>query len=169
MILLAILLPACGGQDARSTPEYFIPPTLSHIPTPTPIRTPTPVAPTPTLACENGLTFIDDVTVEDNSVFAPGDTIEKTWLVKNSGTCNWDEDYTIRFVEGVVMGAEKRQGLFPARAGSEVEITITFTAPRAAGVTFSSWQAYTPDDEPFGDRIFIQIVVDPDLKPTATP
>ncbi len=43
ILIITILLSACGGQDARSTPEYFIAPTTAPKPaTATPAATPTP-------------------------------------------------------------------------------------------------------------------------------
>jgi hypothetical protein len=171
LILLAmtLLLPACGEQVALSTPEYFVPPTLSNASSPIRFETPTPILPTPTITCDNNLTFIDDVTIPDGSKFAPGDVIEKVWLVKNSGTCNWNADYRVRFIDGDRMRAELEQALFPARSGTEAEIQITFVAPNQSGLILSSWQAYSPEGQPFGIIFYMSIVVDPNLPPTTTP
>jgi hypothetical protein len=169
LLTTMLLLPACGEQAAFSTPDYFIPPTLSNISKPIHFETPTPILPTPTIACENNLTFEDDVTVPDGSKFAPGDVIEKVWLVNNSGTCNWNADYRVRFIDGDPMGANLEQALFPARSGTEAEIRITFIAPNQAGLALSSWQAYSPEGQPFGMLFYISIIVDPNLPPTSTP
>jgi hypothetical protein len=169
MIAIAFLLSACGEQAAVNAPDYFVPPTLSHEATTIPLATPTEIQPTPTEPCENDLSFVDDVNYPDNTEVAPGTIVEKIWLVQNSGTCNWDSNYRVRFVEGTEMGADLEQGLFPARSGGEAEIQITFVAPNQTGINFSTWQAYTPDGEPFGDQFYIQIVVNPDLNPEETP
>lgn len=169
VILFIILLSACGEQDARSTPDYFVPPTLSNPPAPITLATPTPIIPTPTTACTNDLTFLDDVTIPDGTAFIPGELIDKVWQVANAGTCNWDSDYRVRFIDGDSMGADLEQALFPARSASNADIAITFIAPDTPGIVTSAWQAYSPDGEPFGDIFFIQIVVDPDLTPTDTP
>ncbi|MGD8458276.1 MAG: NBR1-Ig-like domain-containing protein, partial [Anaerolineales bacterium] len=169
MIVITLLLPACGEQESFSTPDYFIPPTLSHSAKPISFETPTPILPTATIACENNLAFVDDVSIPDGSKFAPGDVIEKIWLVENSGTCNWNADYRVRFIDGDPMGAGLEQALFPARSGNEAEIRITFVAPNQTGLVLSSWQAYSPEGQPFGTIIYISIIVDPDLPPTNTP
>jgi hypothetical protein len=166
---MTLLLPACREQAAFSTPDYFIPPTLSNLAEPISFETPTPILPTPTITCENDLAFVDDVTIPDGSKFAPGDVIEKVWLVNNSGTCNWNADYRVRFIDGDPMGAGLEQALFPARSGTEAEIRITFVAPNQAGLVLSSWQAYSPKGQPFGTIFYISIIVDPDLPPTSTP
>jgi hypothetical protein len=158
------LLSACGEQAARSTPEYFIPPTLEKKAEPIPLVTDTPVPPTATPTCEDGLTFIEDVTVPDGTAFAPGAAIEKIWRVANSGSCNWDADYRLRLDSGDAMDAETEQALFPARSNSEVEIRIVFKAPEEEGTYQALWQAYSPSGVPFGDPVFIIIEVDPDLE-----
>jgi hypothetical protein len=166
--IITALLSACGEQAAVNNTDYFIPPTLSHDATEIPLATPTEIQPTPTEFCENDLTFLEDITYPDNTEVPPGALVEKIWLVQNSGTCNWDSYYRVRFVEGAVMQAGMEQALFPARSGGEARIEITFIAPDQTGINYSTWQAYTPDGEPFGDQFYIQIVVNPDLVPTET-
>jgi hypothetical protein len=169
LFTITLLLPACGEQVAFSTPEYFIPPTLSNQTGPIKFETPTPILPTPTISCENNLAFVDDVTIQDGSKFSPGDVVEKIWLVENTGTCNWNANYRVRFMDGDPMGAGLEQALFPARSGAEAEIRITFVAPNQPGLVLSSWQAYSPEGQPFGMIVYISIVVDPNLPPTKTP
>jgi hypothetical protein len=162
ILLIPLLLSACGGQDAREN-EYFIPPTLSLKTSPIALNTPTPISlitPTPTIACQNGLTFIKDVNIPDGTSFEPGVPIEKVWLVQNSGSCNWDADYTLQLVNDESLSAAKEQTLFPARSGAEAEIRITFTAPQEPGRYKSIWQAFAPDDIPFGDPIYIDIIIE---------
>jgi hypothetical protein len=109
--------------------------------------------------CTNNLTFLSDLSVPDGTRFDPGTKIEKKWQVKNSGTCNWMKGYSLRLVGGDALGAEESQALVPARNGSEVEIQINFTAPAAAGDYDSSWQAFDPEGNAFGDKVFMKITV----------
>jgi hypothetical protein len=156
-----------------SSTDYFIVPTLSGERKPINLASPTPPVPTPTPYCSNNLEFVADVTIPDGSIYLPGTELEKVWLVKNSGTCNWDNGYIFRLVSGDPMGAETMQGLYPARSGSEVEIKLDFTAPKVTGTYQTMWQAFTPYGEPFGEPIYMLIEVDPDYvtdtpEPTAT-
>lgn len=164
--VLLILLSGCGGQDAVSpTTDYFVPPTLNpQLPTATTAETAT-VTPEPTEAgpCENDLEFLDDLTIPDNTVVAPGELMTKTWLVRNSGTCNWESDYTLRNTDGLPMGVATIQALYPARSGSEVELTLIFTAPTDQGQAITKWQAHDPEGNPFGQEFYMQIIVDPNL------
>ncbi len=170
-IAFTILLSGCGGQDARSTPEYFIPPTLApRLETPTPEILLTPEEDEVVEnRCINDLRFIDDVTIPDDTVVAPGEMIEKIWLVQNSGTCNWEADYTLRNTDGPPMGATTIQALYPLRSSGEVEIAISFIAPTDEGRHVSRWQAHDPEGVPFGQEIFVMILVDPELGPTPEP
>jgi hypothetical protein len=114
---------------------------------------------TPTVSCSDVLQWLFDLSIPDGSQVAPGSTLSKQWQVKNNGTCNWDETYTLRLTAGIDMGATSPQMLVPARGGTEAVIQIEFTAPAEEGRYRSAWQAYNPSGQPFGDPVFIEIVV----------
>jgi hypothetical protein len=109
--------------------------------------------------CTNDLTFVQDITVPDGTLIQPGGTIEKQWLVANSGTCDWDASYRLRLVDGDALGTAAEQALYPARAGSQAVLQIIFTAPLEAQIYQSAWQAFAPDGSAFGQRVFLQILV----------
>lgn len=169
--ITAIFILALSSCAQTSTPTFFVPPTeapplvLAAQPTtdltPTVIPTQIVVIPTPTFACTNNLTFIKDVTIPDGTTVTPNQSIDKQWLVTNSGTCNWDSDYHLKLIGGNAMGAATEQVLFPARAGAQVTLRIVFTAPSTAGDYQSVWQAIAPDGTAFGDPVSIKISVSP--------
>ena len=174
ILFITIFLASACSPLPTATP--FIPPTnqvplieptLIFIPTPTPITQILEIAlPTviPTIDqsdCVNNLTFIEDVTIPDNSFIAFGSTIEKQWLIENSGTCHWNAQYRLRHTGGAALGAPEEVALFPARSGTQVTIQITFTAPFEGGVYESAWQAFDPKGFPFGDPIYIRILATP--------
>ena len=143
-----------------STPEIVpaAPPTFTVAP-PVTATDPAPaVSPTPT-ACVNNLQFDQDLTIPDNTVVQAGSSIEKQWLVTNNGTCDWSSSYRLSFVGGDTLGAPADQALFPARAGAQATLTITFVAPLEAGTYQSAWQAFDADGNAFGDVIYMTIVV----------
>ncbi|NTW12661.1 MAG: hypothetical protein HGA30_05050 [Anaerolineales bacterium] len=168
-----VLASACAPAPA---PTPFIPPTsqaplieptLIIIPTPTTdlIRV-IPLLPTaiPTLDqsnCVNGLSFIEDLTIPDNSFVPFGSSVDKQWRVENSGTCNWTSGYRLRHTGGAVLGAPEEVALYPARSGTQVTIQINFTAPFEEGLYESAWQAFDPNGLAFGDPIYIRILVSP--------
>lgn len=109
--------------------------------------------------CSNGLSFIRDVTIPDGTVVNPGELLDKRWDVHNSGSCNWDQRYRVKLIAGPGMGMAVQQALIPALSGTEVTIRMIFIAPEESGNFRSAWQAYDPQDIPFGDPFFIDIVV----------
>ena len=150
-----------------STPTAFVPPTqVGLAPATKPITTNlqstrTISEPTAAPPCTDGLTFTQDLTIPDGIYVTPGQSIDKQWLVSNSGTCNWDARYRIKLINGNAMGAATEQAVYPARAGTQATIRIVFTAPAEANVYRSAWQAVGPDGTAFGDPIFIEINVSP--------
>lgn len=160
---LALLLAACGSRSRAG--QVFLPPTpdaarVSPVLTrPVEVQATAEVYPTATPACTNNLSFLEDLSIPDGSLVAPGDPLDKRWQVENSGTCNWDEQYSLRLLTGPDLGAAAEQALFPARSGTKFAIRIQFTAPSEPGAYRSAWQAYDPAGRPFGDPFFIDFVV----------
>jgi hypothetical protein len=168
MLLTLLMASGCAMSNVRPAPDSqqgvpYIPPTLAPTPLP-PTPTPTPLVPaesnTPVSnRCTDVLTYISDITIPDGTIVAPESTIDKRWEIQNSGTCNWEDGYTIQLVAGNALGVPKEQALVPARSGTQSEIRIVFTAPKEPGKYRSAWQAFNKDGQPFGDAFYIEIVV----------
>jgi len=114
---------------------------------------------TPTPTCKDDLWFLQDITIPDGTVVEPGESIDKRWQVRNSGNCNWDENYSIKLVAGPGMGVPVQQALIPARSGTDVIIRMIFNAPEESGNYRSVWQAHDRKGNPFGNSFFIDIIV----------
>ena len=165
LLLQAGLLAGCRADETA----FYRPPTLAApglsptLPAPTATDTPPPVLVTPIAtaapACTDNLTFLEDLTIPDGMLVSPGEALDKRWQVENSGTCNWDAGYRLELLSGPALGAASEQALYPARSGTEAVIRIQFAAPAEAGTYQSAWQAVSPGGNPFGDPIYIQIVV----------
>lgn len=170
LILMGLGLVACVGQEAQITP--FKPPTVAANITSPPLALPqtSPTAqeihPTTTPVCADSLTFLEDLTIPDGTQVNPGALLDKRWLIKNSGSCNWDEEYRVKLISGADLGVPVEQALYPARSGSEITLRIVFSAPQEPGYYQSAWQAFDPKDVPFGDPFFIEILVE---LPTPSP
>lgn len=168
--LTLFLASACAPTPA---PTPFLPPTAeSPLIEPTFIIHPTQAVvvvqstPLPTIVptsdpatCSNNLTFVQDLTIPDNTVATFGLSIDKQWLVQNSGTCHWNSDYRLKHIGGASLGAPEEIALYPARAGTQATVQILFTAPFTDGVYESAWQAVDPAGAAFGDPIYIRITV----------
>lgn len=114
---------------------------------------------TKTAACTNLFQYISDLTYPDGSEVKPGEAMDKQWKVKNAGTCNWDATYSLKLVQGDAMSALSPQALVPARNNTETVISIQFTAPEEPGRYVSMWRTYASNGEPFGDILYIDIIV----------
>ena len=111
------------------------------------------------LSCADNLTFMGDLTYPDRTKVAPGQSIEKRWKVRNSGTCDWGPAYRFRWAGGTELSPRQEIALYPAVAGSEAAVAVLLTAPAEPGRYVSNWRAHSPAGIPFGDVLYIDIVV----------
>jgi len=148
------------------TPRPSASPTLEPVtltpPSPEPttaLPTVDPNTPTPR-ACIDALRYLADVTLPDNSQVSPGQVLEKQWRVENNGTCDWDAYYRLKVVNNSPsLGSSGELALFPARAGSPAIISINFIAPLETGIYQTYWQAFNPQNQPFGEVLSMIIEV----------
>ena len=161
-----------GTPTLPSTPTELVSPTASSTPqdtsTPGPTVEPSETAlPSPTLSptpksCTDSLKFLADLSFPDDTVVTPGQVLTKQWRVLNDGTCDWDEFYRLKLVDGYpALGAASEMALYPARAGTKTDLSIVFSAPQEAGTYRTVWQASNPQDLPFGAAIYMQVIVRP--------
>jgi SH3-like domain-containing protein len=119
-------------------------------PTSAPGNNPT-ATPTST-ACTNSASLIADVSVPDGTQFAPASGFNKTWRIKNTGTCTWDSSYQIVHAGGNLMGAVS--SFFPLRdtvlPGQTVDLTISMVSPATAGNYQSDWKLQNSKGQLFG-------------------
>ena len=129
--------------------------------TPTTQGTATPTATSEggAAACTNNAAFVADVTVPDNSIFNPGDRIDKTWRIRNTGTCPWQAGYQLVFVSGDKMGAPDSQAVVPTSPGGTADVTVTMYAPGSPGVYQGVWRMVTNQGQVFGPNFTILIQV----------
>lgn len=109
----------------------------------------------------------------DGAVITPGGNFEKTWWLRNTGTCAWNADYSFVFQRGISMGALERYP-FPGYVapGQSIPFILNLVAPGDAGTHTSFWELESPNGTRFGvgsgggAPFYVQIVVP---GPTSTP
>jgi hypothetical protein len=155
---------------ATNTPE----PTVTPLPSPTlaqsALPTLPPVAASPTfLAVTAAPTFSStaydcydaaleaDVTIPDGTKFDPGDSFEKTWRVKNTGTCDWTADFKITYVGGDLFGSDTTKIRQRVPVDSTKDITLQMVAPSSSGTVDSYWQMATDNGNLFGPVLTVSI------------
>ncbi|MBN2501926.1 MAG: hypothetical protein JXB38_14185 [Anaerolineales bacterium] len=110
--------------------------------------------------------FVEDVNIPDGEEFEPGNGFEKTWRVRNVGTCIWTNEYDLVFADGLPMGHIVSKPLRESVApGETVDLTIQLTAPNDPGTYRSYWQLRNASNDLFGvgansdDAFWVEIVV----------
>lgn len=151
---LEIVLPT-PAPEATATPA----PTATAIPGPTP----TPVA------CRDGMEFVKDVQVPDGTQMNAGQDFDKTWRIRNTGTCTWNSNYTLVFVQGDRMGGTSEVVKGSVKPGETYDMIIDQKAPNAPGKYTGIWQMVNAQGTPFGERIWVKITVPGAVPPTAVP
>lgn len=103
--------------------------------------------------------FVSDVTIPDNSIMKPGEIFTKTWRIKNSGSCEWKDDFRLVLVKGADIGAPPYVTVPPAAPGATVDISMQMVAPKNSGIYTSIWQMQSPDGTFFGAIPYVRIVI----------
>lgn len=119
--------------------------------------------------CFNGLEFVADVTIPDGTIVARGSTFEKTWTVKNSGTCAWSSDYRFIFLNPDGNPLQLRNTanagyITPpdAAPGATVNITVPFSVSGSvanATEATARFQMRAPNGATFGQTPYVKVVI----------
>ena len=172
MLILATLacnFPGRGDSEADSTPE------ADATNTPLPFASATPADDTPDAAvviptatpeeevdgdeCTFRAAFVDDVTIPDDTLLVANEAFDKTWRIRNSGTCVWEAGTTLIYVSGDDLSDIDTLAVPATEPDEELELTVAMKAPAAPGTYRSNWQLQTPDDRRYGGVFYAQIVV----------
>lgn len=95
--------------------------------------------------------FVADVTVPDGWPVSPGQVLNKTWRLRNIGTCWWSKSYKLVFVSGAQMGGVSEMNLPKDVAPNQtIDLTIGLTSPVAPGRYFGYWKLQNPAGGLFG-------------------
>ena len=100
------------------------------------------------VSCEDGMTFIEDVSIPDGYMVNANESFIKTWRIQNSGTCDWS-DYMVAFESGEPMGTME-QVIPDTPAGETLDISIEMTAPGGSGNYSGHWEVRSSVDVSLG-------------------
>lgn len=115
-----------------------------------------------------GLTFVSDVTIDDNTQMDPGETFTKTWRVQNSGSCAWEAGFRFQLTGGNAMGATALSLPAAVASGATYDLSVPMTAPATTGTVRGNWRMSTATGQFFGDEVYVIIVVGSGGAPAAT-
>ena len=157
-LYLSILI--LSGCQVTSTPTNVVMPEIPITSTPRGATPTTTMIPTATEElCENDAVFIADLTIPDFSEVMPGESLGKSWQIRNTGSCAWGTGYYVVFREGHAMTERLQHALYPARPETNAVVQIDMTAPNTPGDYQGFWRLYDPNGKVFGHKLFIKIKV----------
>lgn len=127
-------------------------PTFTPVTPATATFTSQPPSITPVQAPCDRAAFVTDVTVPDGSDFHAGDTLTKTWRLRNNGTCTWTSGYSLIFDHGDAMGAPASQQLTTGTVapGQSIDVSVNLTAPGSVGTYRGYFLLRNPSGAVFG-------------------
>ena len=166
-VSLSTLTTPVGGSPVATTSGVL--PTVSFNSTPvgspvpgfTPLASPAaPAGPTASLgdACNNNV-FEADISVPDNSILKPGEDFIKTWQVRNTGTCTWDEGYVLVFIGGDKaidpVNYEIKKSSDFVSPNTSVQLSVPLTAPLTPGKYQGTWRMQSDSGYFFGTPLTV--------------
>ncbi|KAJ2008411.1 hypothetical protein GGI06_005279, partial [Coemansia sp. S85] len=106
--------------------------------------------------------FVEDVTIPDGTIMAPGESFVKIWSVANMGDSEWPKDTMLVHVEGEpsIPGNQKTVPIVVSKRYEQVGIAIDLVAPMEPGRYVSQWRLMTSDGQYFGTGLWCTIVVE---------
>ncbi|HEY59163.1 MAG TPA: hypothetical protein G4N92_00520 [Anaerolineae bacterium] len=145
---------ACAATAPTSTPTPY---QYVHV---TPTATPYP--------CNNSAIMVSE-TYPDHTQLDLNQYFNKSWRLKNIGTCTWSTGYRLAFYSGNSMSAPSYVNMpYAVPPGGIVDIVVPMRAPGTAGVYTGYWGLYTDALVLFG-KVWVTIDVDAaGPAPTAT-
>lgn len=149
-------------ETQTSTPTATVAAVVTDQSGPEPSATPSTVE-----SCVDAAVFVTDITVPDDSQFEANTNFVKTWRIKNSGTCTWNNNYDVVHVSGERMGAVSASFPFPAvvAPGEILDLSVNLVAPADPGNYRGEWMFQNPQGDSFGvgqsgnNPVWVSIVV----------
>ena len=135
----------------------------------------TPASSGQSLSCYD-LAYVKDVTIPDNTQVTPGQSFTKTWLVSNSGTCDWEPGFIFNVVGGDAMNGVAVTLNQTVQPGRQYEFSVPMVAPTdKTGELKGTWRLSAANNNFFGDGVYVLVEIGagatatPTETPTPTP
>ncbi len=155
---ISITVSPAIAQVQTPVPPTALPPT-SLPSTAVPPTVPPPQPPTASAACTDNAAFVADVTVPDGTALAPGQTFNKIWRVRNSGTCTWGAGLQLAFVGGEAMATTTTIAVPHTAPGATADLLVPMTASTTPGGHAGQWRLKNAIGALFGTTVSVNINV----------
>jgi len=105
--------------------------------------------------------FVADVTYPDGTVVEDNANLAKVWSIKNSGTCIWDDGFSLQPITGDAKGTwvidEEKEFVEP---GEIIEIQIDVKTPSTGGEWGGCWKMQGDNGQFFGTPLCLLVTVE---------
>lgn len=113
--------------------------------------------------CSNNA-FEGDVTIPDGSVIKPGANFDKTWKIRNTGSCKWDDGFSLIYIGGTGTALDPYDFKFQdshdfVEPGGAIDITLRLSAPCDPGKYEGHWRMKNDKGYYFGTILSVYIEV----------
>jgi len=105
--------------------------------------------------------FVANVSIRDGTQFEPGESFVKIWKLRNEGNIAWPENTRLGHVGGDKLSTIEAVTVPALPPGQDVDVVVDMVAPTKAGRYVSYWRLAQPNGERFGQRVWVDIVVEP--------
>ncbi len=125
--------------------------------------------------CIDSAEYVSDLSYDDQDLtvfpeLSPGETFQKGWRLRNSGTCTWGNGYSLAPAGGDRMGGGLPLVEESVPPGGEYEFWVDLVAPIVSGEYVGYWSMRNDQSGLlFGDRVSVAIEVIPAPEPTPLP
>ncbi|MCO6449698.1 MAG: META domain-containing protein [Caldilineales bacterium] len=129
-------------------------------------------------ACIDGMAWIADLTYDDKNMqsvptLKPGESFNKGWRIRNTGTCTWDSSYVLRYDGGNTnasqMGGQPTAIQGTVAPGGVYDLYVAMIAPQKPDTYVGYWNLTNGENVAFGERLYVAITVAAPPTPTQTP
>ncbi len=114
-------------------------------------------------SCNNSV-FEGDITIPDGSILEPGTNFQKIWAIRNTGTCIWDDGYSLVYVGGSTPNLDPYTFQFTRSsdfvpAGQAINIALNLTTPCTPGSYEGHWRMKNDRGYFFGTLLSVYVQV----------
>lgn len=113
--------------------------------------------------CSNNV-FEGDITIPDGTVLKGGEDFQKIWKIRNTGSCLWDDGFSLIYIGGSSPDLDppnyefKKTGDFVS-SGEAINIGIWLTTPCASGQYEGHWRMQNNQGYYFGSILSVYVEV----------
>ena len=114
-------------------------------------------------SCNNSA-FVEDVTIPDGTVLKGGEDFVKVWRIRNTGSCTWDEGFSLVYIGGSSPNLDpynfdiQNSNDFVA-GGATKDFALTLTTPCTIGKYEGTWKMQSDSGYFFGTPLSVYVEV----------